>query len=261
MILEAIMGGYKEICTPVRLLLPASAAAFAPRTSIYIVLGSKVKSWLTSTLKRATKLRHGSSVQQHQSCLTKTLSSSTAIWTLASITLHRAPDTELKDSIPLTQAFQLIRIEAYIIFIDMVSRNEIAFKLTSDSIESLIKYHRGIHCVNLANTHTHSELEVEKLQEEFVQAIHKFVYRTHVSALEGLEPDGSGELLCEKSGEVKTNILSLLLQAPPQKILPPRQKPPLLQKLRPRLSTHPIPQELVLGSWVGALPVDWLFLG
>jgi hypothetical protein len=163
---------------------------------------------------------------------------------LASITLHRAPDTELKDSIPLTQAFQLIRIEAYIIFIDMVSRNEIAFKLTSDSIESLIKYHRGIYCVNLANTHTHSKLEVEKLKKEFVQAIHKFVYRTHISALEGLEPDGSGELLCEQSREVKTNILSLLLQAPPQ---PPHQKPPLL-------STHPIPQELVLGSWVGALP-------
>jgi hypothetical protein len=65
--------------------------------------------------------------------------------------------------------------------------------------------------VDLANTHTHSELEVGKLQEEFVQTIHKFVYRTHISALEGLEQDGSRELLCEKSGKVKTNILSLLL--------------------------------------------------
>jgi hypothetical protein len=59
----------------------------------------------------------------------------------------------------------------------------------------LIEYHRDIHCVNLANTHTDSQLEVEKLQEEFVQVIHKFVYRTYVSALEGLESDGAGELL------------------------------------------------------------------
>lgn len=115
----------------------------------------------------------------------------------------------------------------------MVLRSEVAFKLTSDSIESLIKYYRGIHCPKI---HIHSELEVKKLQEEFFQAIYKFVYRTHVSTLEGLELDGSGELLYKKSEEVKTNILSLLLQALPQKILPPLyREPPPLQKLHPLL--------------------------
>jgi hypothetical protein len=159
--------------------------------------------------------------------------------------LPKAPDAELpKDSL----IYQLIDIKASIILIDMVSRNEVAFKLMPDSIESLTKYHRDIHCVNLANTYTDSQLEVEKLQEEFVQAIHKFVYRTHVSALEGLEPDGSGELLCEESGEVKTNILSLLLKAPPQKIPLP---PPPPQKILPR--SHPVPREVVLGSSVEAL--------
>jgi hypothetical protein len=48
------------------------------------------------------------------------------------------------------------------------------------------------------------------LYKEFVEAINKFVYCTHESALEGLEEDGSRELLSRKSEEVKTNIFSLL---------------------------------------------------
>jgi hypothetical protein len=122
--------------------------------------------------------------------------------------LPKAPDAELRED-SNSLIYQLIDIKASIILINIVSRNEVVFKLMPDSIESLIKYHRDIHCVNLANTD--SQLEVEELQEEFVQAIHKFVYRTHVSALEELETDGSRELLCGKSEEVKTNILSLLL--------------------------------------------------
>lgn len=83
MLLEAFMAEHKKICTPVRPLLPASAAAFAPR-ALHIVLGVNVKRWLTLTLNRTTGLRLNSSIRKHQSCLTKTLSSSTAIWTLAS---------------------------------------------------------------------------------------------------------------------------------------------------------------------------------
>ena len=35
----------------------------------------------------------------------------------------------------------------------------------------------------------------------------KFVYRTHAKALDGLEEDGAGELLCGKSDEVKNDIM------------------------------------------------------
>ena len=63
-----------------------------------------------------------------------------------------------QDQIP--QAFQLIHIEAYIIFIDMVLRSEVAFKLTSDSIESLIEYYRDIHCV----TQKHISIQSWKLR-------------------------------------------------------------------------------------------------
>jgi hypothetical protein len=220
-------------------LLPASAAAFAPRSStVNVVLSSKVEPWLTQTLKRINRIKRPlNSVPQHQRCLTETLSSSTAIWTLTSIMLPKAPESELrKDSNPLIEAlfnYQLIHVEAYIVHVDMVLRNEVAFKLTPDSIESLIEYHKDIHCVDIsANTYSWSEkeLQVKKLHEEFIQSINKFVYRTHVSALEGLEEDGAGELLCGKSEEVKNNIIGLFLPLlpPPPRIVDVVRPPPLL---------------------------------
>ena len=220
-------------------LLPASAAAFAPRaSSVNVVLGSKVEPWLTQTLKRINRIKRPlNSVPQHQRCLTETLSSTNAIWTLASLMVAKAPDSELrKDFNPLVEAlfnYQLIHVEAYIVHVDMVLRNEVAYKLTPDTIESLIEYHKDIHCVNAkASTYDWSEKEQQckKLHEDFIQAINKFVYRTHVSALEGLEEDGAGELLCGKSDEVKSNIMGLLkpLLPPPPRVVDVIRQPPLL---------------------------------
>jgi hypothetical protein len=219
-------------------LLPASAAAFAPRaSSVNVVLGSKVEPWLTQTLKRINRVKRPlNSVPQHQRCLTETLSSPNAIWTLASLMLPKAPESELKkDQNPLVEAifnFQFIHLEAYIVHVDMVLRNEVAYKLTPDTIESLIEYHKDIHCVNAkANTYDWSEKEAQckKLHDEFVQAINKFVFTTHVSALEGLEEDGVGELLNGKSEDVKNAVMGLVkpLLPPPPRVEVIRQ-PPLL---------------------------------
>jgi hypothetical protein len=220
-------------------LLPASAAAFAPRaSSVNVVLGSKVEPWLTQTLKRINRIKRPlNSVPQHQRCLTETLSSPNAIWTLASLMLPKAPESELrKDANPLIEAifnYQLIHLEAYIVHVDMVLRNEVAYKLTPDTIESLIEYHKDIHCVNTkANTYDWSEKEQQckKLHEDFVQAINRFVFRTHVSALEGLEEDGAGELLSGKSEEVKNNVMALIkpLLPPPPRVVDLVRQPPLL---------------------------------
>ena len=220
-------------------LLPASAAAFAPRaSSVNVVLGSKVEPWLTQTLKRINRIKRPlNSVPQHQRCLTETLSSPNAIWTLASLMLPKAPESELrKDANPLIEAifnYQLIHLEAYIVHVDMVLRNEVAYKLTPDTIEALIEYHKDIHCVNTkASTFDWSEKEQQckKLHEDFIQAINKFVFRTHVSALEGLEEDGAGELLSGKSEEVKNNVMALVkpLLPPPPRIVDVVRQPPLL---------------------------------
>ncbi|CAK7233874.1 hypothetical protein SCUCBS95973_008743 [Sporothrix curviconia] len=220
-------------------LLPASAAAFAPRaSSVNVVLGSKVEPWLTVTLKRINRVKRPlNSVPQHQKCLTETLSSENAIWTLTSLMVPKAPESELRqDPNPLVEAifnYQLITVEAYIVHVDMVLRNEVAFKLTPDSIEALIEYHKDVHCVDTkANTYDWPEKEQQckKIHNDFVQAINKYVYRTHVTALEGLEEDGAGELLCGKSDEVKTSILGLFkpLQPPPPKVVEVLRQPPLL---------------------------------
>lgn len=220
-------------------LLPASAAAFAPRaSSVNVVLGSKVEPWLTQTLKRINRVKRPlNSVQQHQKCLTETLSSPNAIWCLASLMLSKAPEAELrKDSNPLVEAlfnYQLVHIEAYIVHVDMVLRNEVAYKLTPDTIESLIEHHKDIYCVDSkANTYDWSgkDQQCKKLHEDFIQAINKFVFRTHVSALEGLEEDGAGELLGGKGDDVKTSIMGLLkpLLPPPPRIVDVIRQPPLL---------------------------------
>jgi hypothetical protein len=216
-------------------LLPASAAAFAPRaSSVNVVLGSKVEPWLTQTLKRINRVKRPlNSVPQHQRCLTETLSSPNAIWTLASLMFPKLPEAEMpSDYNEALFSHQLVHLEAYIVHVDMVLRNEVAFKLTADTIDALVEYHKEIHCVDTkANTHDWSEKEQQckKLHEDFVQAINKFVYHTHVSALEGLEEDGAGELLCGKSDEVKTQVLGLMkpLLPPPPRVVEVRQ-PPLL---------------------------------
>ncbi|KFY50548.1 hypothetical protein V495_00185 [Pseudogymnoascus sp. VKM F-4514 (FW-929)] len=142
------------------------------------------------------------------------LSSSNAIWTLTSIMLPNATMSDLhNDSNPLIEAlfnFQLLHIRAYIVYVDMVLNNEVTFKLTPDSIEALVNYHKEIHCVNILASTLEKKLQVKELHEEFNQAINNFVYQTNVTALEGLEKEGAGELLCDQSEEVKNNIMSLL---------------------------------------------------
>jgi hypothetical protein len=220
------------------ILLPASAAAFAPRSTCNVVLNNKVEPWLTATLKRINKIKRPlNSVPQHTRCLTETLSSSNAIWSLCSLMLPKAPETELrKDSNPLVEAlfnYQLVHVEAYVVHIDMVSQNEVAFKLTTDTIDSLVEYHKEVFSVDTAaKTWTWSEKEqqLKKLQEEFVQAANKFVYRTGALALEGMEEDGAGELLSGRSDEVRQAIMGLYvpLLPPPPRIVDVIRPTPLL---------------------------------
>lgn len=151
--------------------------------------------------------------------------------------LPNAPESNLRrDDDPLTEAlsnFQLIHIQAYIVHVDMVHQNEVAFKLTTDTIDALVEYHEEIHCVDAkANTYDWPEKDQQckKLHEDFIQAINKFVFRTHVTALEGLEEEGAGELLAGKSEEVKNNIMGLMkpLLPPPPRVVDVIRHAPLL---------------------------------
>lgn len=215
-------------------LLPSSAAAFAPRASPNVVLTTKVAPWLTATLKRVNRVKRPlNNVTQHTRCLTETLSSSNAIWTLCSMMFTKAPESELENDTNLhwetIHHYQTIHIEAYVVHVDMVSRNEVAFKLTPETIESLVDFHKGVYSVDaIANTYNWSgkNAQLKKLQDEFVQAANKFVYRTNADALEGLEEDGAGELLCGRSEEVKIAIGNLFVP-----LIPPPA--PMMEVIRP----------------------------
>lgn len=225
-------------------LLPASARAFETRTKPNIVLATKVSPWLTATLKRINRIKRPlNSVPQHFRCLTETLSNESAIWTLCTLCLPKAPEAELvKDPNPLIEGlfnFEMIYVEAYVVHVDMVSQHEVAFKLTPETITTLVEYHKNVHCVDTkASTYNWSEKEVQlkKLQDDFYQAANKFVYRTSDNALEGLEEDGAGELLVGRAEEVKNAIMGMFLP-----LLPP--PPPPVERV------HPTP---VLPSSVGA---------
>ncbi|OAA74105.1 hypothetical protein ISF_01006 [Cordyceps fumosorosea ARSEF 2679] len=219
-------------------LLPASAAAFAPRAaSVNVVLGSKVDPWLTQTLKRINRVKRPlNSVAQHQRCLAETLANKNAIWTLASVLLPKVPEADMPtDYAECLFNHQFVHVEAYIVHVDMVLRNEVAYKLTTDTIDALVQYHKEIHCVDAkANSSDWSgkEQQCKMLHDDFVQAINKFVFRTHVTALEGLEEDGAGELLCGKSEEVRINLMNLMKPLvpppPPPRVVEMVRQPPLL---------------------------------
>lgn len=235
-------------------LLPASAAAFAPRSPPTVVLNTKVEPWLTATLKRTNRVKRPlNSAPQHMRCLTETLSGPSAMWTLCSIMLPKAPESELRqDENPLVEAlfnYQLIQIEAYVVHVDLVLHNEVAFKLTPESIEAMVDYHKDIYSVDIAaNTIDWSEkaVQVKKLHEEFVQAINKFVYRTNALALEGLEEDGAGELLCGRSEEVKNAIMGLFVPLLP----PPPPPPPVVEPVRhTMLLPSNSPNPTMSGNW------------
>jgi len=210
-------------------LLPKSAAAFAPRAAPNIVLNTRVEPWLTQAIKRVNKVKRTlNNPQQHHRVLTELLGGTAAIWNLASILLPKAPKAELRqDDDPLMEAmhnYAMIHIQAYVVHIDMVSQHEVAFKLTPETIDALIEYHKDIFCVDAAASlfdWPEKEAQIKKLQDEFKQAVNRFVFRTHIRALEGLEEDGAGELLEGRSEVVKgavTQLFAPLLAPPPHMI-------------------------------------------
>ncbi|KAK4119940.1 hypothetical protein N657DRAFT_649718 [Parathielavia appendiculata] len=116
-----------------------------------------------------------------------------AIWTLASLLLPS----------PLSEApsdYEMIHIEAYIVSIN----SKVTFKLTGKTIDTLIEYYKSI------RPFEGQQPECHELHEDFIQAIKKLVFLADLSVLEGLDVDGTGELLDGRSEQVKNFIVGLL---------------------------------------------------
>jgi hypothetical protein len=129
----------------------------------------------------------------------------------------------------------------------MVSQLEVAFKLTQDTIDALVNYHKNIYCPDLsADTYAWPDkgAHLSKLQADFVQAINKYVYRTGVRALEGIDDGGSGELLDGRALQVKSQILDLFLPLNP----PPPRIVDLIRPTARSLSGSPAPVATISSS-------------
>jgi hypothetical protein len=129
-------------------LLPASADAFAPRSQTIVRLESNVHSWLTTILKQIDKsIRSIRNVSQQVRHLERILSSKNAIWTLCSVLISKSPEADSLrslDSALAIHCWRMIYVEAYIIYIDLETQDELAFKLTPKTIEKLIEHHSEV---------------------------------------------------------------------------------------------------------------------
>lgn len=219
-------------------LLPNTASPFLPRSPPRVVLNRTVEPWLTATLKRINRVKRPlNSAPQHMRCLTEILSSPAALWNLCTLIVSRAPEIQLvKDPNPLVEALQntrLLHVQAYVVHVDLVLSHEIAFKLSADTIQELINYHKDVYLVDQeAGTWqwTEKESQIKKLHEEFVQTVNRFVFRTDAIALEGIEEDGAGELLRGRSDEVKSAVMGFFcpLLPPPPKVIESVRPPPTI---------------------------------
>ncbi|KAL5894993.1 hypothetical protein ACKVWC_000214 [Pyricularia oryzae] len=194
-------------------LLQFAAAQKPQPSSVTVTLGSKVEPWLTEILTRIETNEPLDSVSEHQMCLGKALSSPNAIWLLASLML-KTPKSEVDRGF----YYQLVVIEANIVLVD-IPCNKVVFKLTLNTIETLIKYYHDVYCVDDEGKEHH-----QRLHEDFVQAIKRYVFYMRASVLEGLEKDGAGELLCGQSQNVKNSILELMQRLSPS---PPKEVEPI----------------------------------
>ncbi|KAH0536378.1 hypothetical protein FGG08_006752 [Glutinoglossum americanum] len=101
--------------------------------------------------------------------LSKVLSSPDATRTLYSLTLQSKPGSQLQKHpnllVETISNYQIIHIEAYVVYVDLVQSKELAFKSTPESISGLAKYRRHIHLVDARNGRSE---EAEKLQHEFI---------------------------------------------------------------------------------------------
>ncbi|KAI1839798.1 hypothetical protein JX266_013992 [Neoarthrinium moseri] len=112
----------------------------------------------------------------------------------------RQDPTYFKDE-PISE---IIHIEGSIERADRVS-NQVLFKLTPCSVDALIQYHRAVHCLD-GEADESKRIHAAEIHKSFVQSMYDFSHSADISVLEETEENGTGELLCTESEDVKDRI-------------------------------------------------------
>ncbi|KAI5285440.1 hypothetical protein KEM54_000571 [Ascosphaera aggregata] len=217
-------------------LLPATAAAYAPRSPPHIILQDPVEEWLTSTLRNSLRVKKPlNKIHQHTKFLKELLSSESANWLLCSILLPKtaspsssegevvlsSPSSSASPKIDYSSEYEMIHVEAYVVHIDTVSSpQEITFKLTQDTIDALVNFHSRNGLVDMTDSSMSDRTDQgprrESCEEEFAQEVNRFVFRTDIHALEGMGEEGDGELLNGRAEKAKQAIEALFTKPKPQ---------------------------------------------
>ncbi|KAJ5454942.1 hypothetical protein N7530_012711 [Penicillium desertorum] len=213
-------------------LLPSSAAAFAPRTTPIVVLGAKVP-WLMATLRQLSRPRVcPSSITKQERRLREIISPENAVWMLCSVISADASRLRLQtDESPLAEGrlnIPPIHIKAYVVYVDMVWQNEVAFKLTPETIDALVDLHMKLQPADTALDLGERQAQLDNLQKEFLRAANTFMYRTNAIDLVGLNMDGTGELPLDRSEVAKAEILRLYESSMPSPRMAQMLSPVLL---------------------------------
>ncbi|KAI5294034.1 hypothetical protein KEM52_004821 [Ascosphaera acerosa] len=228
-----------------KVLLPATAAAYLPRSPPQIILHDPVESWLTATLRTSLRVKKPlSKTYQHRRFLTELLGSERATWLLCSVCLPNASTaaslTSASASVAVSDAtavpqsqYTILHIEAYVVHIDTVSSpQEMTFKLTQKTIDALIDFWSTHGFVSLhadddaAGTEWSAQgFVAQDDKDEFAAHVNRFVFRTDIHALEGMGEEGDGELLEGRAEKARRAIEALFLK--PQPAIKPSQ--PLAQ--------------------------------
>lgn len=120
---------------------------------------------------------------------------------------------------PWTPAFEMIHIEAKVLYVDMVSpKTGMAFQLTQETIQVLVEFYENVSLVEYGASMVDGpgkRFRLQKLQQEFVKAVSNVIFCTSVSALKELDETGAGMLSGNECEEAKAWILALFAPKPP----------------------------------------------
>ena len=198
-------------------ILPSSARPFTWRSQTNVELGPKVPQWLRKALNRVKQPGLDlSTVSKKREYLANLLSSEHAIWTLCSFNLAKEPDEKLRGmNTLLVEAFRMVHINAYVVDVGISSKKgNMIFKLDTETIEALVKFHKDVHLVNYEasiSRWSDKQAHLRELDEKFVWAVHNFVFQTSTEALEELDEGGTAMLSSHESETAQAAILDLFL--------------------------------------------------
>lgn len=106
-----------------------------------------------------------------------------------------------------------IDIEAFIVSVDTETESGVIFKLTYDTIKSLIDFHRDYFSVNMGPS-------ARNLHNNFTQVADRFVCFANVKVLKELNLEGGGTFSAEVAKKVEKEIIGLFSHIPVGALIP-----------------------------------------